>query len=210
MEFFYRRLTEGLLGSNTYFVWVRDPDNPCAVIDPGNKTSKILQVIEKENLQVKYIILTHVHIDHVFYLDELRDALPLAKVLCHESELPAFQSTLQNASNLFGSGKVFKAPDVLLKDGDIVKLGEGVLKIIHTPGHTPGGICILAGDLLFTGDTLFYDGFGRTDLGFGDVKDLKASIEKLYKMDPNIKVFPGHGTSTTIGRERENSPFLEW
>lgn len=97
-----------------------------------------------------------------------------------------------------------------MREGDTLLLGKETLKILSTPGHTPGSICILAGTLLFSGDTLFYSGFGRTDLGAGSVKALSASIERLYTLQEDIEVYPGHGTKTSIGREKACNPFLDF
>ena len=113
-----------------------------------------------------------------------------------------------NASVLFGPAHVYDKADIAVEDGDVLNLGESELKIISTPGHTPGGICILTEKMMFSGDTLFYSGFGRTDLGAGDVTLMAASIDKLYSMERDIQVYPGHGTKTTIGREKDESPYL--
>ena len=118
------------------------------------------------------------------------------------------QNPRLNASIYFGPEKRFPECDVIVRDLDRLPLGRGELIFYSTPGHTTGSVCIRADDLLFTGDTLFYGGFGRTDLGAGDWNQLSDSIDRLYKMDPDLTVLPGHGTKSTIGYERENNPFI--
>ena len=111
-----------------------------------------------------------------------------------------------NASSLFGSEKRYGCAELTVEDGTVLKLEGGLLQVLHTPGHTPGGICILAEGNLFSGDTLFYDSFGRTDLGAGDLDTLKASLKKLFSLPAETVVHPGHGIRTTIGREAGDNP----
>ncbi len=206
--FTYQRLSKGLLGSNTYLVWT--PEKEAAVIDAGNAPAAVEQVVREQNLRVRYLLLTHVHFDHIYYLEELRRQYQDAVVVCHAADQNAFGDASANASLLFGSAHTFSPADLLVQEGSLLPLGNRQLRIVSTPGHTPGSICIQADAFLFTGDTLFYDGFGRTDLGMGDVRAMKESIGRLYQMDPALTVLPGHGTATTIGRESASNPYLEW
>lgn len=203
----FKRFTQGLLGSNTYVIW-DEATKQAAVIDTGNDVQLAKDVIEAEKLTLKYIILTHAHYDHIHFLPEYKETYPMAKVVIHELDNAMLGSPRLNASVLFGPAHVYDKADVSVQDGDELLLGDAILSVIHTPGHTPGGICILTENMLFSGDTLFYAGFGRTDLGAGDVKLMAASIDKLYAMDPTITVYPGHGTKTTIGRERDENPYM--
>jgi len=201
----FKRLPTGMLASNCYIIG----DN-CegAVIDPGAKAQDILEMAEQTKLIIKYIILTHSHIDHIISMDEIREKLD-AKVFVHKDDATSLPDPWRNGSKLFGLDKTFKPADVFLKDGDIINIGDLKVEIIHTPGHTPGGICIKVNDNIFTGDTLFRMSIGRTDLGNGDQDDLMNSIkEKLMKLDDKTMVYPGHGTATTIGYERKNNPFI--
>lgn len=178
------------------------------IIDSGADAGEVVQAVDGLKLKIKYIILTHAHIDHIASVDELRTSLG-AKVMLHEREARALSNPLYNSSGLFGLKKVFKEADGVLKDGDILEAGGLKFEIIHTPGHTSGGICIKAGDNVFTGDTLFMMSVGRTDLADGDQDQLMDSIKnKLMMLKDDTKVFPGHGTSTTIGYERANNPFI--
>ena len=203
----FKRFTQGLLGSNTYVIW-DEATKQAAVIDTGNDVQLAKDVIDAEKLTLKYVILTHAHYDHIHFLPEYKETYPMAKVVIHELDNAMLGSPRLNASVLFGPAHVYDKADVSVQDGDELLLGDAILSVIHTPGHTPGGICILTENMLFSGDTLFYAGFGRTDLGAGDVKLMAASIDKLYAMDPTITVYPGHGTKTTIGRERDENPYM--
>ena len=203
----FKRFTQGLLGSNTYIIWDEE-SLEAAVIDTGNPVELVKNVTDAENLQLKYIILTHAHYDHIHFLPEYKETFPMAKVVIHSLDNGMLGNPRLNASVLFGPAHVYDKADIAVEDGDVLNLGESELKIISTPGHTPGGICILTEKIMFSGDTLFYSGFGRTDLGAGDVTLMAASIDKLYSMEMDIQVYPGHGTKTTIGREKDESPYL--
>jgi len=200
-----KRLATGMLASNCYIL---GDNGEGAVIDPGAGTDEILKTADDAGLKIKYIMLTHAHLDHMLSMDTLREKTG-AKVLVHEGDAAALPDSRANGAALFGSNKTFKGADGTLKDGDIIEVGGLKLEIIHTPGHTPGGICIKVDNCIFTGDTLFRMSVGRTDLGRGDYDDLMDSLKnKLMKLDDNLVVYPGHGTTTTIGYERENNPFI--
>jgi len=178
------------------------------IIDPGNKASSIIDLVNEMKLEIKYILLTHAHIDHMCSLDEVRSALG-AEVMVHEADAPALSDEVLNGSALFAIGRTFKKADILLVDGYSFEAGGMEFNIIHTPGHSPGSICIKTGNYLFTGDTLFRMSVGRTDLGKGSHSDLMNSLRnKLMVFDDNVIVYPGHGESSTIAFERENNPFI--
>ncbi len=207
--FTYKRLTKGLLGSNTYILW-ENHSRECAIIDAGNPTAAVWEIVDREQLIVQYIILTHAHYDHIYFFDEYRKRVPGAKAVAHPLDDAMLPNPRLNASSLFGPEHKFSQVDLCVEEGTQLPLGETFLRIYHTPGHTPGGICILADKYLFTGDTLFYDGFGRTDLGAGSVQAMSASIERLYTMNPEWIVLPGHGIATTIGREARENPYMDF
>ncbi len=208
MKYEYKRFTGGLLGSNTYLLW--NPESKRAiVIDPGNPAEETEAFARSLSLTVSGIVLTHGHYDHVCYMSEYKKLFQ-APVLCTRPECENLAEPYRNASVLFGSAVKYPPADVIVDEGSVIPLdgqGKDGPVVLCTPGHTSGGICILAGQLLFTGDTLFYGNFGRTDLGDGSTAELKRSIERLYAMDPALIVLPGHGTQSTIGREREENPF---
>ncbi|MDD4494324.1 MAG: MBL fold metallo-hydrolase [Eubacteriales bacterium] len=197
--------TNGLLDSNCYFIC---SGSEGAIIDPGADLEKIKEIIEETECTVRYILITHVHLDHISAVDKLRENTG-APVLVHINEAGYLPDAWYNGSAIFGLNRQFNEADRFLKDGELIPLGDINLEILHTPGHTPGCICIKAGNSLFTGDTLFYLSVGRTDLGNGSIEDIKASLKKLMTLDDGIEVYPGHGSRTTIGFERKNNPWLD-
>lgn len=207
--FTYKRLTKGLLGSNTYVLW-DDNSKECAIIDAGNSPDAVWEIVNREQLKVRYIILTHAHYDHIYYFEEYAKRASGAKTVAHPLDDAMLPNPRLNASEIFGPEKRFSFVDLHVQEGDRLPIGDEFLVIYHTPGHTPGGICIQADPYLFTGDTLFYDGFGRTDLGAGSVREMSASIDRLYTLNPAWIVLPGHGISTTIGREASENPYMDF
>jgi glyoxylase-like metal-dependent hydrolase (beta-lactamase superfamily II) len=200
-------LSNGVFDSNTYIVY---DQNQCAVIDCGVKPETIFKAIRDKNLKVRYIILTHGHVDHVFHADSIKKATG-APLFLHEDEYELYSDSGKNGYDLFGFRDqcCLPDPDKLLKHGDRLPLGSGLLEIIHTPGHTPGSISILCGKILISGDTLFAGSVGRSDLYGGSSKKLVDSVKnRLFTLDGAITVYPGHGPSTTISFERENNPYV--
>ncbi len=200
-------LSNGVFGSNTYII---ESQNNCAIIDCGNKPKDILKVVKEKNLTVKYIILTHGHVDHILYAGEIKNETN-ALLCIHRDDLSMYSDSAKNGYELFGFNisPLNFPPDYFLKDGDKLPLGDSVLEIIHTPGHSAGGVCVLFGDMLFTGDTLFQLSIGRTDLYGGSLQKLINSIKnRLFTLNDEIIVYPGHGQSTTIAFERKNNPYV--
>lgn len=200
-----KRLPTGMFSSNCYIVGDKGEG---IVIDPGVCSSELFEAVDKVSLKIKYILITHAHIDHICSVDEIRKAMG-ATVAIHEADASLMGNSILNGSKMFTTAATFKDADLKLKDGDILEAGGLKFEIIHTPGHSPGGICIKVGNNIFTGDTLFKMSVGRTDLGNGEHGTLINSIkEKLMTLDDETVVYPGHGTSSTIGYERRNNPFL--
>lgn len=202
---FLKVLPFGLLASNCYIL---GDEKKCVVIDPGVEANKIMETVNENKLKVKYIILTHAHYDHIAHMESLKE-ITGADILVHEEDNIALTDGRLNGSMLFGSSIKYMKADKTLKDGDKLSVGNLTLDIIHTPGHSPGGICILCNDMLFSGDTLFYGSVGRSDLGRGDHNALINAIkEKLLVLPDETTVYPGHGAKTSIGYERNNNPFI--
>ncbi|SHG95253.1 Glyoxylase, beta-lactamase superfamily II [Thermosyntropha lipolytica DSM 11003] len=196
------------VGVNCYIVGCEET-REVAVIDPGGNPRAIVNLLEQEGLKAVYIINTHGHVDHIGGNRGVKEATGAA-ILIHEGDAKMLTNAVANFSFLFG-GKVISPPaDRLLKEGDIIKIGNTVeLEVIHTPGHSPGSICLKTGDVIFVGDTLFQGSVGRTDFPGGSHKQLITNIkEKLLCYDDHVVCYPGHGPATTIGFERQYNPFL--
>lgn len=183
----------------------------CAVIDPAFDPQKILHEIRAGGYIATHVINTHAHSDHTSGNSEIINATG-ASLCIHHDDAQQLQKLLSKAVSRVMGGKGSPEPDCLLSDGDIIRIGDTELKIIHTPGHTPGSICIYLPDDVFTGDTLFVEAVGRTDLPGGSFDRLMASVhEKLYSLPDDTRVWPGHDYGpapySTIGKEKQNNPF---
>ena len=197
----------GPLASNCYIVG-SESNKEGMLIDPGADAAVILQKVKDLGLDIKYIVLTHGHIDHVAALKEVKEATG-AKVAIHADDARSLQGQAFFAEQFGLSYQVPPSPDRLLKDGDSIDIGDLHFLVLHTPGHSPGGICLLGQGVVFSGDTLFNYGIGRYDLPGGDYSQLMKSIDtKLMVLPDETTVYPGHGPGTTIGAERLANPFL--
>ncbi len=201
------RVVVGLLSVNCYLLICKET-NKCVVIDPGNDGDYILQKVAELNSSVSYIINTHGHFDHIGgnkYLKEKTRA-PLA---IHSLDKTLMTRAQEHATlyDLFVDPS--PPPDILLEDGQIIEVGSLKIKVIHTPGHTKGGVCLHVDSHLFSGDTLFEGSIGRTDLPGGNFHELINSINtRLAPLDGATMVYPGHGGVTTMEREEKTNPFL--
>ena len=197
----------GHLGANCYVIECEETKK-AAVIDPGGDPSEVLAYLKDEGLSLEYIVDTHAHMDHVAGNDPLRDATG-AKLLIHRMEADTLNGPRPHISPNMGFPTKFKLPDRLLEEGDIIEVGKIKLEVLHTPGHTKGGICLVTDGAVFTGDTLFNCSIGRSDFTGGNYEDLITSIKtKLLKLPDETIVLPGHMGESTIGYERKHNPFL--
>lgn len=179
-----------------------------AVIDPGDEPDRILTALAESSLTAKLIINTHGHFDHVSANKRLKEVTG-APILIHFLDAPMLDQLSSSAAAWGFTADNSPKPDKELNDGDEVVFGHTTLKVIHTPGHTPGGISLYAPDFVFVGDTLFAGSIGRTDFPGGSFETLKESIrKKLFGLGDHVKVYTGHGPSTTIGEERRANPFV--
>lgn len=180
------------------------------LVDPGSQVDEVLEEIENLELDVKRIVNTHCHIDHVAGVEEAKQALG-AEFYLHPKEEPVLRD-IPNAMRRFPEFGGVKVPkiDKYIEEGDEIPIGKYVAKVIHTPGHTWGSICLIIDDNVFDGDVLFAGSVGRVDLAGGtSMRELIHSIKtKLMTLPPSYKVYPGHGPSTTIGIEKRSNPFL--
>jgi hydroxyacylglutathione hydrolase len=179
------------------------------VIDPGADADKIIALLSRSGLKIVHVINTHGHFDHVGGNRKILDETG-ADLLIHEADVPLLSRAVATAA-LYGlPGEDSPPPDIYLQDGMTIAFGTYQFKVLHTPGHTVGGCCLYLEGMVFTGDTLFADSVGRTDLPGGSLAALMESINgKLLTLADDIVAYPGHGPSTTIGRERKFNPYLQ-
>lgn len=194
------KVVDRYMDENTYILG-DEKTKKCAVIDPGGSIIDIFNIIKKHELTVEYIILTHGHGDHICRVPEIKEKTN-AKIVAYKGEEELLLDRNKNLSGQLPGPLVEFDSDLSVEEGDIIELGSLKLKIIHTPGHTKGGMCIKVGEHIFTGDTLFAGSIGRTDFYSGDYKQIMKSLRKLAKYDDNAIIYPGHGSTSTIGEEK--------
>lgn len=191
------------------FILGHEETREAAVIDPGDEAQRILAALGKHNLTLKTIINTHGHFDHVGGNKALKAATG-APILIHGGDAPMLAHLADSAAVWGMRVEDSPAPDRILEDGDEIGFGAVTLKVIHTPGHSPGGISLFTPGHLFVGDTLFAGSIGRTDFPGGDYGLLIDSVRsRLFMLGDDVRVYPGHGPATTLGRERQFNPFFQ-
>ena len=196
-----KRMQVGQLGTNCYLL--EDPEAKlCAVVDPGGNADFIDREIRKGELTLSMILITHGHFDHVLGITELLSSWPGTPVYVHKQEV-----------NWEGKGDQYMllgpVPGIKTVDeGDIIEFSGHSIQVLHTPGHSPGSLCFLVGDILLAGDTLFAGSCGRTDFVGGSVSQILASLKRLAELEGDLRVCPGHDRLTTLDRERANNPFV--
>lgn len=200
-------LKTGYMAANAYIVYTENKPE-AVIIDPGDDIELIMDLIKEHELKLEKILLTHGHFDHIGAVKDLKERTG-AQVAIHKQEADFLTDPNKNLSYIINRQIVQDPADIFLEDGDMIRVADMEFKVLHTPGHTEGGVCYKLGKVLFTGDTLFEGSVGRTDLSGGSYEQLMSSIrEKLLVLDDDHLVYPGHGRQTTIGRERRENPFL--
>ena len=198
---FFKQVAVGPMQNFSYLIGDENTKE-AAVVDAGWEIDKLIEIAKNEKLEIKKIILTHSHYDHIQKTDELASKTD-AEVFCYESEFDEIKRAVKNPNV-----KIHK-----LKNNDEVNIGKIKIKIIHTPGHTQGAICLLFENKLITGDTLFVNAIGRTDLPGGDSIKLFESLQKLKKLNYDVEVYPGHDYGeipfSTIGGEKKTNPYFK-
>lgn len=204
----FKHMAVGPLMSNCYVIACKKT-RQAAVIDPGDEPDNILIAISEFKSRLKYIINTHGHFDHVGGNARLKQVTG-ASILIHEDDAHMLPLVSSSAAAWGMSSIDSPPPDEKLKDGDIIELGEIKLKVIHTPGHSPGGVSFHYDNTIFVGDTLFAGSIGRTDFPGGSYDTLISSVKnKLFVLGDDVIVYPGHGPETTIGQEKSTNPFFK-
>ncbi|RJP59430.1 MAG: MBL fold metallo-hydrolase [Candidatus Auribacter fodinae] len=201
-----KKIVCGPLETNCYVLWCEDTMEGI-IIDPGSDVSDILSFIDKTGITVKHILLTHGHFDHCCGLQALKQRFAV-HITIHKDDI-IYVAEAKNHALLYGIRvSEIPLPDRFLEDGDTFYFGKYAITAIATPGHTPGGVCFLAGNHLFSGDTLFQGSVGRTDLPGGNhVRLLESITTRLYTLPLNTIVYPGHGSETSIAEEKNFNPF---
>lgn len=197
----------GKLRTNCYFVYDEENGEAC-VIDPGGDYRALSSFIDKNNLKVRHIFLTHGHFDHTLVADQLREKTG-ARIVIHKDDVELLNDADDNMY-LSISKEPFRRcrADVTLSGGERTKISGVEAFFLHTPGHTPGSMCIIIDNVIFTGDTLFKNDVGRTDLKGGSELEMKYSLRTLYDLEDDYILYPGHNRSTTLYAEKQNNPYL--
>ncbi len=204
----FEKITVGALAANCYIL-SDGPKNLAVIIDPGSEAAKIKKALAKHGLKPGIVINTHGHYDHISEDDSFG-----VEVYCHKDDVAFLRDSGLNLSNfLVGTGMVVKSAIKPLEDRQLINCDGIALEVIHTPGHTPGGISLWLKkpreDIIFSGDTLFRESVGRTDIALASHEKIMQSIQqRLMALDDKVEVYPGHGPGTTIGWERKHNPFL--
>jgi len=200
----------GPMDVNTYYA-ADENEKKGFIVDPGGYDGGLAKKIREDGVSIEYIILTHGHGDHTGGVAAFMREFPDAKLVASKYEKEMLSDSRMNFSAYFGEETAAIVPDIYIDDGDVLNVGGLELKFMHTPGHSPGGLCILVGDILFSGDTLFRESIGRTDFPGCSFAALEKSIrEKLFVLPDSTRVLPGHMGETKIGFEKRNNPFVRY
>lgn len=200
-------LIVGPLASNCYILWDKELKQG-VIIDPGDDAKLILNTVKTLDIEILYIVVTHGHFDHVGAVAELKEELKI-DFLAHREDLIIIKDSKDSARRWGIEISQSPNPDRYITDGDKIKFGKLELSVIHTPGHSPGGVSFLIDRILFSGDTLFQGSIGRTDFRKGSFEDLEKSIKtRLYSLPDETVVYTGHGPITTIGDEKRHNAFV--
>ena len=205
------RIVLGAYETNSYVLRDSETATDCLVIDTGLDAGGLMDFLDEQKLNPVAIVFTHGHVDHIGGAAALRSKFPAMKVYIHKLDAPMLTEPRANLSAITGAPFSTEPEDVSLAEHDVVERAGVELLVLHTPGHTPGGISLCSKDdgVAFVGDTLFADSVGRTDFPGGSTSQLINSIkEKLFTLPDETEVYPGHGPATTIGHEKAHNPFL--
>jgi glyoxylase-like metal-dependent hydrolase (beta-lactamase superfamily II) len=204
-----QKIVAGPLEENCYIIG-DDTTKQAIVIDPGDEPDRILDFIRENSLTVKSILCTHAHFDHIGAVGDVKKATG-ANVLIHPDDSTLYNQAKDQAAIWGFDVDDTPNPDGSLNEGDIIRVGELSFQVLHTPGHSPGGICLYGEGILITGDTLFHGSVGRTDFHGGSVEQLRKSFRRLLELPEDTTVYSGHGPETTIRREKKENAFIhQW
>lgn len=193
--------------ANCWLCW--DEESRLAVlIDPPSSTAKVEAVVEQNGLTICRILLTHGHFDHIFGADIFRDKYGVPAAI-HQADAEMLTDPVKNASALFfREDHIYRPAEILLRDGEEIPVGESLIRVVHTPGHTPGSVCFAMDKDYLTGDTLFRGSIGRTDLPGGSWQTMRHTLDRLSELPDNVRIYPGHGDVSDMAYEKTYNPYL--
>lgn len=206
MEINIRQFMPQGFSANCYAVSNKDD---IALIDVGAATSEIIEFVKQNSSKIKYILLTHDHFDHICGVQQIIKYCN-AKIGIHKNDASGLIDSSYSLCDMVGLPQPQLIPDYTFADGDTLPFGDGEIQVIHTPGHTDGCVCYRMDDILFSGDTLFFESVGRTDFITGDSATLLNSLKRIIKLKGITRVYTGHGDSTTLEHEREHNFFINY
>jgi len=201
-----KTFTVGPMEANCYILYSPDKREGL-IIDPGAEGARLIKFIQEKKISIRYIINTHGHPDHIGANRKVKEHTS-APILIHQRDAPMLTKSESILTLIFPLEYSSPPADTFIKDGDLIECAGMRLKVLHTPGHTPGGISLLTDDSIFTGDTLFAGSVGRFDLPGGSQEVLLNSIRKILSLGENLTIYPGHGPSTSVGEELHSNPFI--
>ncbi len=203
---FVKKIPVGFIGTNCYILGC-EQTKEAAIIDPGFSPERILAEVIKNGYIVRYVFLTHGHYDHILGVEHIK-AKTGAKVVISKMDAYCLLSNSGSLAELAGQDAKTGPADIEVEDGDTISIGQLQCEFISTPGHTIGSMCIIVDDVIFSGDTLFYENCGRCDLPTGDYEQMLHSLKRLALMEGDYSVHPGHGESTVLSHERKTNPYM--
>lgn len=202
----FERLVVGPLEENAYVIG-DEATRQAIVVDPGDEADRIIDIIKDKNLKVHSVICTHTHFDHVGAVGDIRKATG-AKILIHKNDLQVYETAKDQAAFWGYDIDDIPEPDGFIDEGGVIEAGNLKFKVMHTPGHSPGGICLYGEGILLSGDTIFKGSVGRTDFPGGSTEELKKSFRRVLDLPQDTKIYSGHGPETTVGMEKKTNFFV--
>ncbi|MFW6131557.1 MAG: MBL fold metallo-hydrolase [Candidatus Aminicenantaceae bacterium] len=205
----YERIVVGALSTNCYLVYC-EKTFQCAIVDPGAEPEVIFRMVEDKNLNPVAIINTHGHVDHIGANRDVKEKYDIP-IYIHSGDRHMLDKLYVSVLGSLIGAKKSPPPDIILEDESLINIGETSLKVLHTPGHSPGSASFLGDDFILSGDTLFNNGVGRTDLPGGSWEELENSIKtRIYVLPDELVVLPGHGPITTVKQEKDSNLYVQW